>query len=590
MPNNRKVIANMAWLVFMATMVHAQLYVKLQGDSLRLTGNYQLAEHAYQKTLTWAISAHDTILLAQTYNALGFVHSNQGNHVIALDWFLKAQKIALEKKDDNILTDSQSGIANVNVRLEKFDLAIGLHLQVLARRKKMGDEEGIINTLNNVGLAYARNKKQDSSIYYLQMARQMDQIKKYPRSYANTMHNMAEYFYAAGNLDSSKLCNAVADSLYRFLNQTPGKVNSLMLQGKINMLLGEETSNKTFIEQAEENFKNALALAQMMDDKNRVLTSYMALAGLHTRQHHFEKALEYTNEYIALKDAIRDSAYTRQMAEMQARFDSEKKDKEILLLSLQRKTNDARIQKQYLLIAALAVITLLILLLSTIIFRNIQSKRKAEKKLAITEKEVALQKMRSKLSMDIHDDIGSGLTKVALYAQALKSSNNIQQLSDKIVGLSKELNYGMREIIWTASPGSDNVHDLASFMKTYIHNFLESTAIQYTLDFDVDQTYRTLQPHVKRNIFLALKEALNNVVKHAQATTVAIVFNTKQAHFTLSIMDDGIGLPSQHNNDMAFRHNGLLNIEKRMNEINASVALQSNPDGGTKLIITGNLF
>src|ERR1041385_1313600 len=152
------------------------------------------------------------------------------------------------------------------------------------------------------------------------------------------------------------------------------------------------------------------------------------------------------------------------------------------------------------------------------------------------ERERAVETVRVRISQDIHDEIGSGLTKISLMSQRLKT--NLQNkkdvdpvLLDKITESSKEVVTNLGEIIWTVNPKHDNLQSLLSYLRNYISNFFENTSIQFSLDFPEDVPALTLSPDTKHNLFLVIKESLNNIVKHAEANRVEVSFQFTDQKF-----------------------------------------------------------
>jgi len=229
--------------------------------------------------------------------------------------------------------------------------------------------------------------------------------------------------------------------------------------------------------------------------------------------------------------------------------------------------------------------------------RNLQmEKEKLRQKLKIQqqefEKQRAIENVRSVISRDIHDEIGSGLTKISLMSQQLKlgleSKKNFDPvLLQKITDSSREIVGNLGEIIWTVNPKHDNLTSLLSYFRNYIAQFLEDTPIQYSIDFPEEVPELTVHPDLKRNLFLVLKESLNNIVKHARAQHVTIKFNHQQNHFHFEISDDGVGMKNLDGREFG---NGLQNMRQRIESVNGKFNIHAAENYGTSILIEGNLF
>ncbi|HRH60522.1 MAG TPA: triple tyrosine motif-containing protein, partial [Chitinophagaceae bacterium] len=205
------------------------------------------------------------------------------------------------------------------------------------------------------------------------------------------------------------------------------------------------------------------------------------------------------------------------------------------------------------------------------------------------EKQKAVERIRSKISSDIHDEIGAGLTKISLMAQRLKINfDNNKDIDagmvNKITESSKEIVGNLSQIIWTANPKHDNLASLLAYIRNYASHFFEDTGIQYSIHFPADVPEQHIHPDVKHNLFLVIKESLNNIVKHAQASNVQIHFQYDNNHYAFTITDDGIGMDNLSGRDFG---NGLVNMKNRMRAVNGIFEIASEKNKGTAIKLKG---
>ncbi len=163
-----------------------------------------------------------------------------------------------------------------------------------------------------------------------------------------------------------------------------------------------------------------------------------------------------------------------------------------------------------------------------------------EKQMAIVS---ARQDERDRLSADMHDDLGSGVTAIRLMSEIVKSKMKNEQLPelDKISNSANELLGKMNSIIWTMKSSNDSVESLAAYLRAYATEYFDGTNIECTVD--VQQIIEhELSGEKRRNIFLSFKETLNNILKHAQATKVHITIHADENTLTVTIHDNGVGI------------------------------------------------
>ncbi|MCC6287481.1 MAG: hypothetical protein IT249_06320 [Chitinophagaceae bacterium] len=176
---------------------------------------------------------------------------------------------------------------------------------------------------------------------------------------------------------------------------------------------------------------------------------------------------------------------------------------------------------------------------------------------------------RTRISQEIHDDIGSGLTSIRLLSEIAKVKNGDTDRKEleKISATSNVLMDKMNEIIWTLNSRNDTVLNLIAYLRHQVVEFFEPLNIILEINLPENIDDAPLSGSARRNIILSVKEALHNIIKHSQATTVKVNFSFKDV-FIISIQDNGIGFTANYaaNNNS----NGLRNMRERLNTIGGS--------------------
>jgi signal transduction histidine kinase len=231
-----------------------------------------------------------------------------------------------------------------------------------------------------------------------------------------------------------------------------------------------------------------------------------------------------------------------------------------------------------------AFMTLLITVGGTI--RYVE-KRKLMRRIEQLEQEGALERERTRISQDMHDDVGARLTEIGILSEMVKkdivgggrAATHAQRISEA----SREVIANISEIIWAINPANDSVDDLAAYLRQYASRYLEPTSVKPRFDFPDEMPFHQLTAEQRRNVFLVVKEALNNVVKHSGATEVLTKLDFPVAGIGISIDDNGRGfdtaMPSRFGN-------GLRSMEKRMADIQGMFAVHSEPGKGTRIVLS----
>jgi signal transduction histidine kinase len=233
-------------------------------------------------------------------------------------------------------------------------------------------------------------------------------------------------------------------------------------------------------------------------------------------------------------------------------------------------------------IAGLGLATIFILL------GRYWSHRRLQFRLRQLEREQQLERERTRIARDLHDDIGASVTQIGLIADRLKRGaedstlkNELGQLASHTRRLSGEL----EGVVWTVSPKNDSWERLASFMRRFALNFFADTSIICSIEGVEGAPVKQVAPEVQHHVLAILKEAANNILKHAHAKQVRIVLSFEGNRLNLSVFDDGIGfdpLAKDHS-----ERNGLNNQRTRAQEIGGMLEILSLPGRGTevKLIV-----
>lgn len=195
------------------------------------------------------------------------------------------------------------------------------------------------------------------------------------------------------------------------------------------------------------------------------------------------------------------------------------------------------------------------------------------------EKQKLIEKERERISHDMHDDLGAGISALKLQAEFLKQRAEDEELKNDIEELlktSEEMNLSMREMLWSLNSGNDTLGSFIDYAKIYAQNFLKRTTIVIITESGKIAEETTISTEQRRNLFLCLKEALNNIYKHSQASEIKLSFTQKEKEFIMKISDNGIGI--NHKNPDG---NGLRNMKRRMQEQNGHCEITT--ENGTHL-------
>ncbi|WP_228377916.1 sensor histidine kinase [Chryseobacterium luteum] len=180
------------------------------------------------------------------------------------------------------------------------------------------------------------------------------------------------------------------------------------------------------------------------------------------------------------------------------------------------------------------------------------------------EKQKSIEQERERISHDMHDDLGAGISALKLQAEFLKQKaedDDLQNDIDELLKTSEEMNLSMREMLWSLNSGNDTLGSFIDYAIQYTANFLKRTKIEFWSESEDIVPETPVSTELRRNMFLCLKEAVNNAYKHSRANTLRLSFLQEKNVFTMKISDNGEGIPEEHPEG-----NGLRNMKRRMQE------------------------
>jgi signal transduction histidine kinase/ligand-binding sensor domain-containing protein len=219
--------------------------------------------------------------------------------------------------------------------------------------------------------------------------------------------------------------------------------------------------------------------------------------------------------------------------------------------------------------------------------------RKYRRKLRLLEQQHAIERDRTRIAKDIHDDIGAGLTQITLLTELARrepaqADTNLGRITDSARRLTK----AMDEIVWAVDPQHDTLAGLMDYVSAYAEDFLRVAEIRCRMDLPVTPPDVRVEAELRYNLFLALKETLNNIVKHAKASEVWLRLKLEDRQLTLVIEDNGRGISADSGSADADRLRsgyGLGNLLRRLESVGGHAAINSEVGRGTRVELKATL-
>ncbi|HYG21358.1 MAG TPA: two-component regulator propeller domain-containing protein [Verrucomicrobiae bacterium] len=212
-------------------------------------------------------------------------------------------------------------------------------------------------------------------------------------------------------------------------------------------------------------------------------------------------------------------------------------------------------------------------------------KTQAQRRLERQQQAHLVELERARIARDFHDDIGSYLTHVIVLSELVKSdqarAKEVEAHATMIGNTARKAVRGLGTIIWAANPRNDTLDSLVQYISQYSYDFFQGSPVLCHLDLPPEVPALPLTAEVRHNLFMVVKEALHNILKHAHASEVRLSLNLYDAGLELQVNDDGRGF--NVDSVAAGQRSGLGNMRHRMQAIGAILAIHSTPGAGTSI-------
>lgn len=547
-------------------------------------GDLQKAiDHAQQAmTLTT-----DSIVQGSALNTLGVAHRQLGHYEESLKYYLKSLDIYIAKKDQVKEATVTNNIGLVYSYLGINDKAIEYHLKAKSVFEALNNQKGISEVYNNIAIIYANDGNLEKALDYFKYSLEIETEIKDKKGIAESANNVGAVYYYMQEIDSALAYFQASVKMEREIGNFAGVgatynniADLLMENNRIN-------DSKPYID-------SSYHYAQKSKVRVDIESALLNYSKYYEAKGQEGLALDYYKQFSRFRDSTLNLETNSKIAELEIEFQTEKKEKEILMqrTNLAEKELDINRKNYYILgLVALAVVLLLLgyLLYSQQKLKNRQLKRENELKEAMLQIETQnkLQDQRLRISRDLHDNIGAQLTFIISSLDNLKYGFKLpEKLDDKLKTISTFTSSTINELrdtIWAMNKNDISLEDLRIRISNLIKKAnVASNDVAFNISFDdakIDQLKFTSVQGM--NIYRIIQEGINNALKYANAQQVNVRFYRDAEHLVFKVVDDGHGFDIGSQN----LGNGLHNMKKRAQDIGAEINIDSKSDQGTTITL-----
>ncbi|GGD12747.1 tetratricopeptide repeat-containing sensor histidine kinase [Hyunsoonleella pacifica] len=542
----------------------------------------------YHKSLKIRKVLKDSFGMASIYNKLGFSYHKKFQMDSCLKYNIKALDVYKAIKSERHVFLTKGNIAALYEEMKQYDNALKIHFQTLEISKSIEDSLGLAKVYSNIGNTYLSLNDTIKGSKYYDKALDISENNNYSRVLANLYYNY-------GKIKENKKAFNEAQVFYQKSYQASEEINDDFGRANALLSIGEVYTKTSNYRKAKEKLYKGLKLSKKIKSKKHEHVAYNYLFNHYSKTVNADSIIYYHNEFNRLKDSIYSDRVTKEIAEVQERYNTAEREKEILTQRADIAEKELNINRKNTQLIGLGLLAVVISLLGYLLFKqqklkNEQLKKEGELKEALIKIETQnkLQEQRLRISRDLHDNIGAQLTFIISSIENLQYGFNIknEKLNKKLVSISaftKDTIYELRDTIWAMNKSEISLEDL----QTRISNFVEkadkhSEVIQFQFLLSDNIVDEIIFTSVKgMNIYRIVQEAIHNSIKYADAKNISVKVSKESNQLCIDIVDDGKGFDVNGVSD----GNGLNNMRKRAKDINASIVIESEIHNGTSVLL-----
>lgn len=572
----------------------------------RHEGRYDDALSLNNKAIQAVKNPAQERLLSNTYSMRGRIYRHIGEIDSARIYYQKAKDLAVQYNVEEIIPVALNNLGNIGHIQGRYDEAIEYYMQSIEIKERTGDIRGLAIGYHNVaaikndmmaydeareqfakseeyaekidfkkikaynalkiGNSYQAEKKYKKALQYHTNALKISETLSFQKVRLDALVGIGIDQTNLGNLEIAHTVLLEALSLAEKSGNKAAECSALVGIADWYLQLDDTDygrSAKMSDRDIEKLLIRALALSKEMDYGEKKMLVYDGLNKLYSKTGDDEKRAALLSDYLLLKDSLFAEKRSDAVAEWETKYATAEKEKEIIQLEADNKISQLRART---LQWALGAITLFLGLLGFFGYKY-QKRKNAQKQMEEAEL------FRTKLSSDLHDDVGTMLSSLAMQSEVMSLTAEEAQVEkfDKLSSLSREAMSRMRDTVWAIDSRKDSTKDLVDRMKDYLTDLLNGHKIKVDFQHDIADDMLKLRPDVRQNMYLIFKEAVNNAAKYSNGDQITIRLSHSSSHLSLSIRDNGIVDPST----ITTSGTGMSNMKMRAERIGLDFRIET---------------
>ena len=496
-------------------------------------------------------------------------------HLIAFHLFEKEKNV---KQQGLVLTE----IAKVHRKLKNKEKALMYYEMLLNLQTKAGNHEGVAIALNESGVVYEQMGNYSAAQNRYRKSLKIQQERKDSVGIAYALEFIGYNYFLQSNWKESEQYLLESLTFFEAINDSFGMCHNYSYLGQLYSKMKQFDKSAHYVDKS-------MQIARKIKYPDIQIENLGALLANAEMQGDFQNGLQLQKQIMHLKDSLYNIEKIKNVENINEKYQTEKKEKQILIQQNEIQRSEMNVQSRNHWIIGLSILTFLVAIIGFLIYKDQrmriqQQQKESALKLAVqrVEAENLLQEQRLNISRDLHDNIGSQLTFVISSVDTLKHfmGNKDSKVSDRLTNVSdfvKDTIVELRDTIWAMNHSRIDIEDLNIRISNLIANATRSVPnIHFSFVDDVPENLKpAYDSKTGMNIYRIIQEAVNNAVKHAQATKILVAVSASEENIIFEISDNGTGFKVEQQS----LGNGLLSMQKRADEVGINFQLSSSEQG-----------
>ncbi len=525
-----------------------------------------------------AESIRDSVKLGQFLTMKGSAHYFKGSFDSAAHFFYAAVRILENQPEKTALANTWNEVGKLYRKKREFARAISAYDKSMKIFRDLQDSSGVAMIYNESGVVFEYKGDFDEAKRRYEASLSINRLLKDSVGIAYALNNIGYLFISLEDYPQAEKYLKEALTYRKSLGDT--------LALSLNYAdLGELYSKAGRFSEARQNLRQSLVLAEKLSYPDLLMNNYRNLSEVDSRTGDYRSAYESLSRFILLRDSLYNAETDARIAEISARYETEKRAAENELLRKTVSLRDAelrvregqnRIQRRT---NTFVIILFVVLLLSSVVV-YFRIKREQEAKLQL-EAASAAEAERRRISRDLHDNLGA---QMSLMIQMLDKVSDPDPVLPALKETASQAIMTLRETVWAINNQEISIDNFSDRLKQFVRRqseFSEGMEVKFEEEISADYVF---QPSVALNLYRICQEAFSNALRHARATKVVVRVRTDESgRCNFTVEDNGIGFDC--GNGKKDGHFGLENMEFRARESGADFRIHSEPGKGTRVEI-----